>query len=327
MTHLEPRGFQKQEMAPKREVLSEPVYVGAEQLYGMWLDSRGHTVIVYFADAYLTELTATLTKNGKRETHLPLRSTGHGCGWQCGRAFLVAASEEQLWWEFPNGNVSIWERSQQAAAEEEATPPMLEGVMQQEDGFRWAPLGLCAQQSIAAFEGSVPDAHGEVPDLVHEGLCPQEASTMSLSLLQHPEAGEDFFEGTTLSGCQSPQEAFFNPKLAAEVPNCFSAAWFSAATATPSPSQFCGEHSTPGSSRTDGEIVPSVPDDHVTAACTIPDACGPWVSFGHSGAQRSLPSATISLEAALELSDDHPVRAVEHPMPQECEPALVAASD
>lgn len=297
MTHLEPSGFSKQEdMAPKREVLSEPVYVGAEQLYGMWLDSRGHTVVVYYADAFSTDLTATLTKNGKRETHLPLRSTGQGCGWQCGRAFLVAASEEQLWWEFPNGNVSIWERSQQGAAEEEATQPTPEGMMQQEECFRWAPLGLCAQQSLTAFEGWLPDAHGEVP--------------------------------ATLSGCQSPVEAFFNPpKLAAEVPNCFSAAWFSAATATPSPSQLCGEHSTPGSSRTDGEIVPSVPDDHMTAACAIPDACGPWVSLGLSGAQRSLPSATISLEAALELSDDHPVRAVEHPMPQECEPALVATSD
>jgi len=78
--------------ASKRELLGEPVMVDTDQLRGIWLDSRGHTVTVYSTDAFSMRLKATLAKADGHETHLPIRPTSRGCRWQCGSSFLAAYS-------------------------------------------------------------------------------------------------------------------------------------------------------------------------------------------------------------------------------------------
>mmetsp|Transcript_128254 Transcript_128254/g.256147 ORF Transcript_128254/g.256147 Transcript_128254/m.256147 type:complete len:233 (-) Transcript_128254:239-937(-) len=172
--------------ASKRELLGEPVMVGADQLRGIWLDSRGHIVTVYSTDAFSTRLKATLVKADGHETHLPIRPTSRGCRWQCGSAFLAAASSDQLWWQFPNGNVSIWE----GCGRSSQVPDCSEQHEQSNEHSQWTPLGLSTIWP---------------PNLV--GSEPKAVFLLSGSL---PSVWD--LEGTSLSGCQSPAEAFFNPR-------------------------------------------------------------------------------------------------------------------
>jgi len=173
--------------ASKRELLGEPVMVDTDQLRGIWLDSRGHTVTVYSTDAFSMRLKATLAKADGHETHLPIRPTSRGCRWQCGSAFLAAASFEQLWWQFPNGSVSVWERCDQTAH----APSCHEQPEHQSDAFfQWAPPGLSAiwPPSLVSSDPKVVfSVSGSLPSI------------------------QDL-EGTSLSGCQSPAEAFYNPR-------------------------------------------------------------------------------------------------------------------
>merc|ERR550532_1622364 len=161
--------------------------VDIDQLRGIWMDSRGHTVTVYSTDAFSMRLKATLAKADGHETHLPIRPTSKGCRWQCGSAFLAAASSDQLWWQFPNGNVSIWE----GCGRSSRPPNCHEQLEQQSDELlQWAPLGLSAiwpSNLVSSDSKAVFELSGSMPSV------------------------QDL-EGTTLSGCQSPAEAFFNPR-------------------------------------------------------------------------------------------------------------------
>jgi len=161
--------------------------VDTDQLKGIWLDSRGHTVTVYSTDAFSMKLKATLAKADGHETHLPIRPTSRGCRWQCGSAFLAAASSEQLWWQFPNGSVSIWERCGQSA---QAPSCNEESGQESDENLQWAPLGMSTVWP---------------PNLISSE--PKVVFMLSGSL---PSVQD--LEGTSLSGCQSPAEAFFNPR-------------------------------------------------------------------------------------------------------------------
>mmetsp|Transcript_40047 Transcript_40047/g.127434 ORF Transcript_40047/g.127434 Transcript_40047/m.127434 type:complete len:127 (-) Transcript_40047:341-721(-) len=91
---------------------SNPGAVAADALSGNWTDSYGNTVCVYSADAFDAQLIATLSRPPRRDINLPVLPAKLGCGWHCGDAALVGSSTRQLWWLFPDGNVSIWTRSQ-----------------------------------------------------------------------------------------------------------------------------------------------------------------------------------------------------------------------
>jgi len=173
--------------ASNRELPREPVTVDTDQLRGIWLDSLGHTVTVYSTHAFSGRLKATLAKADGHETHLPIRPISRGCRWQCGSAFLAAASSEQLQWQFPNGNVSVWERCGQMAQ----APSCNKQPEQQSCGLvQWAPAGVSATW---------------LPNLVSSDL-------KVMLLLEGSLHSEEDLEGTSLSGCQSPTEAFFNPR-------------------------------------------------------------------------------------------------------------------
>lgn len=130
-------------------------------LCGPWIDSRGQVVSVISSDSFQVRLRATLTTARGHKTDLPLFAIGQGCGWQCGSACLVAVSDQQLWWQFPNGSVSLWER-------------------------------------------------GLKSHFAHETFHREESwsqSSLDRGQFGSPEEDTEF----TLSGCQSPIEAFFNP--------------------------------------------------------------------------------------------------------------------
>jgi len=136
------------DMVSRREMFVERPNVQIEHLRGQWTDSNGCAVNVTFSDVCQAQLTATLMKPNGHITDLNLHATSNG--WQCGAAHLTAASEEQLWWMFRDGRISIWERG--------------------------------------------PATH-----------LPQ-SSMISKCFVDTEEASQ-----CTLSGCQSPIEAYFNP--------------------------------------------------------------------------------------------------------------------
>eukprot|EP00448_Togula_jolla_P000036 CAMPEP_0170605494 /NCGR_PEP_ID=MMETSP0224-20130122/20003_1 /TAXON_ID=285029 /ORGANISM="Togula jolla, Strain CCCM 725" /LENGTH=181 /DNA_ID=CAMNT_0010930501 /DNA_START=98 /DNA_END=641 /DNA_ORIENTATION=- len=77
--------------------------VSPEDFCGNWRDSYGNTVSVYSKDAFETRLIATLSKPPRPDVNLPVFTSPHSYGWQCGGATLVAHTQTQLWWAFQMG--------------------------------------------------------------------------------------------------------------------------------------------------------------------------------------------------------------------------------
>mmetsp|Transcript_69009 Transcript_69009/g.191033 ORF Transcript_69009/g.191033 Transcript_69009/m.191033 type:complete len:148 (+) Transcript_69009:122-565(+) len=92
------------------QAAEKPVLVTPDAVFGNWTDSYGNTVCVYSADAFNAQLIATLSKPPRHDINLKLQPVEIGCGWHCGGAALVGSTTTQLWWLFPDGNVSIWTR-------------------------------------------------------------------------------------------------------------------------------------------------------------------------------------------------------------------------
>jgi len=92
--------------APAPSSLLEP-----KQLLGAWMDSLGHAVKVYSADAYEMRLKAHISRPSRPDAHIPLKQLEGG--WQCGNSHLNndVSSECELHWVGTFGSVSIWKRA------------------------------------------------------------------------------------------------------------------------------------------------------------------------------------------------------------------------
>jgi len=78
---------------------------------GNWVDSTGNPVQVYSTDAWEVQLTAAITRPGRRDTILTVRQL-EDMSWSCGNSWLdtTQSSAERICWVAGDGRISIWTR-------------------------------------------------------------------------------------------------------------------------------------------------------------------------------------------------------------------------
>lgn len=161
--------------------VEKPVMM-AREFCGEWTNSNGDDVEVFFDEIHRAQLRATLvSKNGHKKLFLV-----DFCNfeWWCGSAFLVkaSASKDQLHWEFERGSVSIWYRSTAINFPRQA---MVVPLAQADDSLEGCQ---------SPREDRCTAIHLPRQAMVSEFLSQADES------LEY-----------SLSGCQSPSEAYFNP--------------------------------------------------------------------------------------------------------------------
>merc|ERR1719282_86205 len=98
--------------------------VAPRDLLGRWTDSYGNTVNVKQTDEFGMQLVATLSRPPRPDIYLKFQPVDHGAGWHCGDATLDATlsqngtSVTDLFWAFPDGNVSVWVREPNIRSED-----------------------------------------------------------------------------------------------------------------------------------------------------------------------------------------------------------------